>query len=217
MEMNSFLSKIFSAWYTEDPKVWTSPAHYFDRPDKLLALFKKWNITSVFDAGCSHRHWIQDNRFAENGITYSGGDVSNPAVLYCNQVWPELSITHHDLTSDPFPEVDLIFSNDVLIHLNNQDKLNFFRNFLNSNVKYLMISHSGNYPHVISNTDVSYDYEIAFPWAPVDWHVDPWNFPEELDFIVDAGQEIAWKPRRLCLWAHSQIQLAVDQIDKNIK
>jgi hypothetical protein len=215
--MNSFLATIFSWWYTEDPKSWISPEQYFDRPEKLLALFKKWNITSMFDAGCSHRHWMQHNRFAENGIVYSGGDVSTPAVEYCNQLWPELTIIHHDLTSDPFPAVDLIFSNDVLIHLNNADKLSFLRNFLRSNANYLMLSHNGNHPHVESNIDVSYDYETAFPFAPVDWHASPWNFPEELDLIVDADQEVGWKPRRLCLWSHAQIQSAVDQIDKNIK
>jgi hypothetical protein len=203
--VNPFLSRVFSSFYTVSPLSWSSPAEYVSRPDKMLALFKKWNITSFYDAGCSHRHWIRNNQFAENDIQYLGGDISKGVVAYCNRTWPELNIVEHDLTQDPFPPVDLIFTNDVLIHLNNEHKLSFLQNFLKSSAQYLLMSHNGNYPHVIENKDIVYNVRSEFPWAPVDWHADPWNFLPELDCIRDADENAKWKSTRLCLWSRAQI------------
>ena len=196
--MNLTLQKLFLKYYNSVD--WKTPSGYFDRSDNLVALLKKYHITSIFDAGCGPRHWIANNKFAESNIRYLGGDITPFNVEYCNQKWPELDIQLHDMTTDAFPKVDLIFSNDVVIHLNNADKLKFLQNFLASGADYLLMTHSGDTWNIIKNIDVEYNEE--FPFQPVNWYLDPWNFPQELDCLTDnhpVGQ------KRMCLWSKSQI------------
>jgi len=204
--MNLDLQNIFSKHYNRLME-WTSPDVYFTRPNSLLVILQKYNIKSMFDAGCGPRHWIADNKFAEYGISYSGGDIAPDNVTYCNKTWPELDIRIHDMTTDPFPKVDLIFSSDVVIHLNNADKLKFLHNFLNSQAQYLLISHSGDAPYLTENLEV--DYTTDFPFQLVNWHISPWNFPQELDSLIDnppIGQ------KRMCLWSKEQIQEVVNKL-----
>lgn len=192
--MNDNLKKLFDYMYST-PMAWLVPDEYYDRPAKLLTLFKKWNITSIFDAGCGERHWMQHNQFEQNNIQYSCGDISTATVNYCKETWPNLDVCLHDLTTDPFPEVDLLFSSDVVIHLNNRDKLNFLNNFLNSNIEYLLITDNTG----VANLD--FEYTDDFPEASVDWLKDPWNFPAEIDYIDD----YTYSGKNLKLWSRSQI------------
>ena len=201
--MNLNLQKLFSKYYYNST-AWSSPKGYFNRPDSLIMLLQKYKITSMFDAGCGPRHWIANNKFAELGIRYLGGDITPANVNYCNQTWPDLDIQTHDMTTDPFPPVDLIFSSDVVIHLSNADKLKFLQNFLASESNYLLITHSGDVPHVTENIDT--DYNESFPFQEVNWYLDPWNFPPELDCLTDnppVGQ------KRMCLWNKQQIRVAL--------
>jgi len=201
--MNLNLQKLFSKYYYNST-AWVSPKEYFTRPDNLVALLQKYKISSMFDAGCGPRHWIAKNQFAKAGIRYVGGDIVLNNVRHCNQTWPELDIQLHDMTTDPFSEVDLIFSSDVVIHLNNADKLKFLQNFLASGANYLLITHNGDVPHVTENVDV--DYNAPFPFQEVNWYLDPWNFPPELDCLVDDPP--VWA-KRMCLWSKQQISVAL--------
>lgn len=204
--MNLDLQKLFSKHYNKLMH-WTSPEGYFDRPTNLITLLKKYNINSMFDAGCGPRHWIADNKFNEHGIKYLGGDIAPDNVSYCNQTWPDLDIQIHDITTDPFPHVDLIFSSDVVIHLKNHDKLKFLQNFLSSTAQYLLVTHSGDIPHVTENVDV--DYTADFPFQPVNWYLAPWYLPKEIDCLTDnppVGQ------KRMCLWNKEQIQEALSKL-----
>lgn len=204
--MNINLQKLFNRFYY-GPEIWTTPEVYYGKSNKLLNLMLQYNIKSIFDAGCGPRHWIADNKFLEHGIVYTGGDIAQANVQHCNKQWPELDIRLHDMTTDPLPEVDLIFSSDVVIHLNNADKLNFLKNFLDSKSTYLLVTHSGDVPHVEENKD--FEYTDQFPFQPVNWFLAPWNFPTELDCLTDdppIGQ------KRMCLWSREQIQEAVSNL-----
>ena len=200
--MNNELRKIFETHYLAN-QIGPSPSGYFQWPDKMLSLFLKWNIKSFFDSGCRNRDWIQYNSFAENGIRYIGGDISESMVEFCRIKFPDLEILHHDTTTDPFPDVDLIFSSDVLIHLKNSDKLRFLQNFKNSNAKYLLMTNSDR---GVENTDFVYD-ESKFPMAHVTWFASPWNFPKEVDSIDDGTGD-----SRLRLWTKEQLVPIIDII-----
>lgn len=197
--MNKDLQKLFEVFYNDI--TWPTPGVYYGKTDALLALMIKHNIKSIFDAGCGPRHWMADNKFLEHGIVYLGGDIVSSNVKYCNRNWPELDINTHDMTTDPFPDVDLIFSSDVVIHLNNSDKLKFLKNFLNSRANYLLITHSGNYPYLTKNID--FEYDDNFPFQEVNWYIEPWNFPKELDTLIDPKSELQ---KRMCLWHRSQLE-----------
>jgi hypothetical protein len=180
-----------------------SPSTYFKWPDQILSLLLKWNVKSFFDSGCRNRDWIRHNKFAENGIIYTGGDISKSMVEFCNSTFPQLEILHHDATTDPFPDVDLIFSSDVLIHLNNVDKLRFLQNFRNSKAKYLLMT---NHLNDTANTDFEYT-KYMFPFANIYWLSSPWNFPTELDSIDDCPND-----KRLRLWSKEQLATIIDNL-----
>lgn len=186
---------------------------YVYRTPKLESLFKKYNITSVFDSGCKDRPWIKLLNFADINVRYVGGDISTHMVALSKKLFPNLEIIHHDCTTDQFPDVDLILSSDVLIHLNNVDRLKFLQNFLSSNVEYLLMSDSGI--HLVDNYDA--DYNEVCPMAHVNWNLAPWNLPEHLEFIQDFNPEdttMTLIPRKsgLKLWHRTQLVDAVEKV-----
>ena len=189
--------------YNRSPSDHCSPV-YYERPPKLIALYKKYNVTSVFDSGCKDRHWMKHVDYTGNGIKYIGGDISQHMVDISRNLFPDLEIIQHDATSDPFPDVDLLFSSDVMIHVNNEDKLKFLKNFCNSNIKYLLMTDSNQ---ARPNLDIKYDDHMTFPFEEVNWYLEPWSFPTAIDFINDDKND-----QRLRLWTKNQIKQAIDKI-----
>jgi len=199
--MNHDLKQYFSRIYN-DADAWTSPEGYFTTVDNLIVLFKKHNISTVFDAGCGPMHWMNPKKLKDNGIHYTGGDIVPYNVEHDNGTWPDFDIKLHDMTTDPLPKVDCVFSSDVVIHLTNQDKRKFLDNFLASGADYLLVTHSGD--STFENIEV--DYNDAYPFAEVNWNIGPWNFPPPLDKLI--YNPPVWQ-KYMCLWTAQQISLAL--------
>jgi len=201
--MNNDLKNKFEIYYV-NPNGVCAPT-YYARPAKLLDLMLRFNIKSLFDSGCKDRIWMRHNQFAENGIEYTGGDISSYMVAFCQQEFTDVPVILHDATTDAFPPVDLVFSSDVLIHLDNRNKLKFLNNIIDSNIPYLLMTCSGG--PVLVNTDVELS-ESGFPFAHVKWSMPPWNFPEPLARINDDESD-----RTLNLWSLDQIKEAVMKVN----
>lgn len=199
--MNTELQRIMET-YNSLESGHTEP-NYYQRPDKILNLSLKYNISSIFDSGCKDRTWIKNNSFAAHNIKYIGGEISLPQVNRCHVLFPDVTVIHHDCTTDPFPEVDMILSSDVAIHLSNVDKLKFIKNFINSGVEYLLMTDSG----INSDNNRSPEY-TEFPMAHVSWYQSPWNFPKELDSISDQLND-----KRLKLWHRDQLVPVIEKIN----
>jgi SAM-dependent methyltransferase len=201
--MNPTLQQLFAKFYTRN--LGASPTDYYARNYKMLALFKKHNISSVFDSGCRDRDWIRLIDFKKENIEYIGADISPSMVEYCRQNFTNYEFLEHGCTTDQLPEVDLILSSDVMIHLNNQEKLKFLNNFVNSNSKYLLMTDDWQ---CYQNTELEFTAN-GFPFANINWALTPWNFPPALDFINDD----IYNNQRLKLWSHAQIEQAVSKIE----
>jgi hypothetical protein len=203
--MNPALQNLFSNFYdlSRNRGGKTSPIDYFAKAEKLLKLFKQYGITSMFDAGCRHRDWICSLDFKKENIKYIGGDIAPSMVEYCRQNFTDYEFLEHDCTTDSLPEVDLILSSDVMIHLNNQDKLKFLNNFVNSNSKYLLMTDDQINEE---NTELEF-LEHGFPFAKINWALAPWNFPKSIDYINDDFNDA-----RLKLWSRDQVEQAVIKI-----
>lgn len=203
--MNTELANLFAEFYNQpDNPNLVIPTGYTELPPKLLDLFQKWNVYSIFDAGCGDRRWMKHNRFKENGIVYTGGDISEHVANFCKREFPDLDIKHHDLTTDPFPAVDLLFSSDVAIHLSSENKIKFLNNFLNSNIKYLLMTTEYGSD---ANSEIEYT-EYGFPFANLNWTISPWNFPDPLDVIHSNPKE----NKALYLWSREQVQAVVEKL-----
>jgi hypothetical protein len=164
---------------------------------QLPELFKKHNIKSMFDAGANDCAWQYPTM--HNMIEYSAGDHNVAMVRLAQQQFPDLNIIQHNIVVDPFPSVDVIFLRDVAIHLNNYNKKLMLKNWLQSNVPWILMTH-------IDNIGENKDFEhspLQFPFAEINWHLPPWNFPKPTDSVVDL-----WPGsfRLMCLWHRDQIK-----------
>jgi len=201
--MNNTLEKLFSKYYSSN-KTMTSPDYYFQSiPKELINVLTLFKIKSLFDAGCRNRDWISLIDFKLLNVDYTGGDISKDMVDYCNKHYPEYTVTHHDCTTDPIPTVDCVLISDVLIHLSNHNKLMFLKNFIRSQSKFLLMTSD---PTCIFNDEISIGPDTGFPWAPVNWKLDPWRFPDPIHNIHSSEYQ------NLSLWTRDQLKNRVDNL-----
>lgn len=199
--MRDFVTELFEG-LTE----LSTPESYFSFANKVTDLMLKWNMTSIFDSGCNICEWIKHAPFKENDIAYSGGDISSILVQRAKSNFPGVEISVHDCRYDPLPKVDLILSSDVMIHLNNTDKIKFLKNFCNSGSNYLLMTDSGTrFTGNPVNIDFNYTKNLSF--KPVYWNLDPWNFPEPLDVIDEFDND-----GRLRLWSRDQLTPIIEKL-----
>lgn len=198
--MNTFLQRLFSEYY--------HPLH-LDNTDEgassvkdtahirkyISDIINQYQIKSMFDAGCNDCNWMH---FFHQLVDYRGGEISLGLVA---DVWrrrPDLNVCLHDITTDPLPNVDLLFVRDVSIHLNNSDRSKLWNNWFRSQIPWILITHN---PEVFVNEDIEYTQQ-SFPFSPVNWNIDPWNFPlpmVKLDEYSPGGKCLA-------LWNRDQFK-----------
>ncbi len=196
--MNEKLMKLMSIYFNPDQQAQdqsrggSSIIHVEKLIVKLLPLFSKHNIQTMFDAGCN------DCRIGigiSPPITYFGGDISAAMVADSWIKRPDINVVLHDVTSDTLPDVDLLFIKDVTIHLDNSDKRKIIQNWLSSNIPWIMVTHD----EFENNSDC--DYNNGFPFAFVNWEKHPWNFPKPTAVIYEVGDA----GRCMALWHRDQI------------
>lgn len=199
--MNTDLQKLFTRFYNPqdqacEPMRGASSIEMTKKiRDELWPLFEQHGIRSMFDAGCNDCAWAQAH---DPRIIYSGGDISAEIIAEAHRKFPNLNVQVFDVTTDPIPAVDVLFMRDVAIHLSNADKLRMLHNWLDSGVPWLLTTTE---PAHQENTEIEYNAD-GFPWAGINWQLQPWNFPEPRDCIVEQGHE----SRRLALWHRDQLK-----------
>ena len=102
---------------------------------ELPELFRKYNVHSIFDAPCGDGNWISQTRL---GVLYSGGDLV-PAYV-SSAVKRGLPATQFDIRSTPFPNADLWLCRACWYHLPIKDIQSSIANWLNSSIKYLLVT-----------------------------------------------------------------------------
>jgi hypothetical protein len=200
--MNLYLQKLFSNFYNalDTSRDNSTGASSIDGTkklrDELLTLFKKYHIKKMFDAGCNDCEWSRTLDFSD--FEYQGGDISLSMVSRAWTKSPHLNVILHDITTDPIPDVDVLFIRDVTLHLNNQDRRLVIKNWIDSSVPWLLITQSS---YVSYNTDVI--YTNYFPASEVNCCIVPWNFPPPIDQIFEFDTN---QGRCMALWHRDQIK-----------
>lgn len=162
---------------------------------QLPNLFSRHNIKSMFDAGANDAFW-QMQTIAKH-VSYSAGDHDLFAVARAKKSYPDLSIQIHDMTHDPFPNVDLLFVRDVTIHMNNFYKRRLLQNWLSSSMPWLLTTNISDCRENLDKDQSPGDWYFA----PINWLLDPWSFPEPIDQAKDFVEQ-----RFMCLWHRDQIK-----------
>lgn len=197
--MNIFLQNIFSKWFDAGgipPEHERGPSSIAGTElfrKSLINVIQKYQISSIFDAGCQDACWAH---LLQQHVTYIGGDISPSLIQSAKASYPAIEFHVHDITEDSFPDVDMLMVRDVAIHLSNKYKLMLLQNWMRSDIPWLLITQEWS---CADNQDIIHGND--FPWQPVNWRRPPWNFPEPVERLDDIGIGSG----RMSLWHKDQI------------
>jgi hypothetical protein len=98
------------------------------------------NVKTLFDAPCGDFNWMSHVPFPE-GTHYLGADIVPDLIAalttkYGDRAGHEFRVI--DIVHDALPSADLWLCRDVLAHLPNADGLAVLRNFIASDIPYLL-------------------------------------------------------------------------------
>jgi len=107
----------------------------------LPEIMHELSVRVFFDAPCGDFHWMRYVDFSQR-IEYIGGDIVKPMIkrlqrLYGNEYRKFIVI---DVVRDPLPRADLWMCRDLIFHLPNQDIYSILRNFIQSDIEWLLIT-----------------------------------------------------------------------------
>lgn len=165
----------------------------------LSKLLKDFSIRKVFDAPCGDFNWMR-RVLSEVDIRYIGADIVYPLINSLNEKYggPKTSFIHMDLTTDRFPNADLMICRDCLFHLSFEDAELVLSNFLRSGIPYLLTSTYVNKGAFVNKNIRTGEFRL------IDLFADPFNFPKDPLVRIDD-----WIPpypeRHICLWSRAQI------------
>lgn len=170
---------------------------------KLPGVLKEFGIRSILDAPCGDFHWMKD--FLKGvEVDYTGGDIVRPLVDRSNARFANgrIRFVVLDLTASAFPKADLMICRDCLFHLSFADTRAMIRNFVASDIPYLLTTTHKN-PQALPNRDI-----ISGDFRLIDLFSAPFHFPA--DALARIDDWVAPEPEReMCLWSREQAAMAL--------
>jgi SAM-dependent methyltransferase len=167
---------------------------------ELLNFLIKNNIQSMLDAPCGDFMWMSQINFPKD-FKYVGGDISETLIKNNKENYKNFDFCLFDITSDKFPDIDLLFCRDCLIHFSFEDIDKFFRNLVNSNIKFILLTNH-------RKNKFNYKDILTGDCRPINFTSAPYNFEMPIDFIDDTYANFI--ERDMCLWS-------IDTIKKYLK
>ena len=166
---------------------------------RLPVLFASLDIDSMLDAPCGDLNWMRhvDLRLEK----YVGIDIV-PSIIEQNRRQFEnrnRKFYVSDMTNDFLPRCTLVFCRDCLVHFSFEEIWATLRNFYNSGAEYLLTT---TFPNRQSNYDIQ-----TGDWRPLNFQLEPFNFPAPLRLINEHCTEGNGKfsDKSLGLWKLSDI------------
>ena len=152
--------------------------------NSIKGIIKKYEVKTILDAPCGDFNWIRD--ILSENLDYVGVDIVEQLInknknLYSNK---NISFINLDITKDKLPDADLLICRDCLIHLSFKSINSFFKNFLESKIKLILLT---NYEFKdkkkIINTDIP-DGE----YREIDLSEPPFSLNEPFIKILDKDE-----------------------------
>lgn len=148
-------------------------------PDFLMSL----GIKVLLDAPCGDMNWIAD---LLPGITYVGADRNEENLIAARERNKHVVLHKLDVVTDGLPPADAMLVRDLYQHLPNDLVFAALRNFVASDIKWLLATCHGN----AVNRDIRLQGSFRF----LNLCVAPFNLPAPRAFITDSGRIIgAWR------------------------
>ena len=151
---------------------------------------KDEGIKSILDIGCGEFNWQQHLDFT--GIDVIGIDIVSEVVETLTNKFPQFSFIHHDMVESA-PDIqysEVVFSRDVIQHLDIEDIRKFIRNSVKINEGFLILNH---YPELTKNNEPL--VKDQWRYRPINLFAEPFNFPRPYKTFRDSGNKVTsvWK------------------------
>ena len=159
----------------------------------LPQILDELGIKSMIDVPCGDFNWM---RLMDLPIDYFGADIV-PQLIEKNQRdhgRPGRTFRLLDITKDPLPRADLVFSRDLLVHLSERDIRLALQNVFDSGARYL-----------VTTTFTSRDKNVDIPtgvWRTLNLQRPPFSFPPPIRLINERCEEGdgLWADKCLGVW-----------------
>ena len=146
-------------------------------------------------------------------FNYIGGDIVEKLILSNNLKYSsqKISFIKIDICEDHLPGSDIMICRDCLFHLSYNDINKFFKNFVASNISYLLVTTHINEANYFENKDISSgDYRL------IDLFKYPFNFPNNVEYRFEDFLYPA-TPREMCLFKKEVISDWLNENNLDVK
>lgn len=167
---------------------------------EIARLVQDLGVETILDAPCGDYNWLQRIDWSTH-VSYTGGDIV-PALVERNRSLYGRSgakFIDLDIVNDPLPSADLWLCRDCFIHLSERDIFLALRNFLRSDIAYLLTS---TYPDWDLNTDIPTGFV-----RQLNLRLPPFSLGEPARVIDDWVEGFA--VRQLALWERTAVEAAL--------
>ncbi len=171
---------------------------------EIPKLIKQFKFREVLDAPCGDYNWFRYvNRHPE--FLYVGGDIVSELINQNNRRYgsADTEFIKLNIISDPLPRADLWICRDALFHFSNDDIYRTLRNFLSSDIEFILTS-----SHVECNKNIDI---LTGDFRLLNLEIQPFNLPPPILSINDWVE--GFPVRKLCLWNKSELREAVNKLD----
>ena len=137
-------------------------------------------------------------------IEYIGADIVDELIINLNKNNNEKNLKFYvsDITKDKFPSSDLFICRDCFIHFSNEDIIKTLRNFIISDIKYILVTDSN-----VENNFKNYDIQTG-EYRKIDLKKKPFCLPKNdlYNFNDTINLKTNINENKMTLWSKSQIK-----------
>ena len=164
---------------------------------ELNKLIGEKNIKSILDIPCGDWNWMQ--KLNLKNVSYLGCDIVDDIIKENNKKFSsdKIKFETKDITFDKLPDSDLIIIRDLLVHLKDNEIIDFIKNIKKSKFKYIAMT---SYDHTLQNTKGTIDDN----WRPLNLTIPPF-YLRQPDFKLDdsCDDTLDEKYKKLYIWENS--------------
>ena len=183
----------------------SSPLQTMYIEQEIPILFDRLEIDSVLDIPCGDFKWMRKVLQRSNRtIDYHGADIVEKLIkLNKSKETNNIKFSCLDITSDPLPKVDLVFSRDCFVHLSDNMILKAFKNIKESGSAYIAMTNFSWFH--MPNRSLSNEEIVGGNWRKINFRLKPFYLPMPIDFISEGSTEELGKDKTIGVWRVSDL------------
>ena len=147
----------------------------------LQKIFDKFKIKKVFDAPCGDFNWMY-HVMKHSDIDYCGSDIVEDLINLNKKKYENDRIRFKklDIRMDKLPKSDLMICRDCLFHFSYNDINLFLKNFISSEIKYILLTINPTEDENFKNKDI-----ITGDFRLTNFFLEPFNFKKNYIYSFD--------------------------------